>query len=46
MCPYTKAQKPRGLGALVDLLRRKGAVCVAVACEMAEGALAHWPAEA
>jgi nicotinamide-nucleotide amidase len=42
---YTKAQKARALGVPVELLRRKGAVCVEVACAMAEGALTHAPAE-
>jgi nicotinamide-nucleotide amidase len=42
---YTKAQKARALGVPVALLRRKGAVCVEVACAMAEGALTHAPAD-
>jgi PncC family amidohydrolase len=42
---YTKAQKARTLGVSDELLRRKGAVCVEVACAMAAGALAHSPAD-
>ena len=42
---YTKAQKAEALGVPAELLRRKGAVCVEVACAMAEGALRHSPAD-
>jgi len=42
---YTKAQKARALGVAAELLRRKGAVCIEVACAMAEGALRHSPAD-
>jgi nicotinamide-nucleotide amidase len=41
---YTKAQKVRALGVPTELLRRKGAVCIEVACAMAAGALQHSPA--
>jgi nicotinamide-nucleotide amidase len=42
---YTKAQKTAALGVDADLLRRKGAVCLEVARDMAEGALRHSPAD-
>lgn len=42
---YTKAHKTSALGVSADLLRQKGAVCVEVARAMAEGALAHSPAQ-
>jgi nicotinamide-nucleotide amidase len=41
---YTKANKIKALGVSPDLLKQKGAVCVDVAIEMAEGALARSPA--
>jgi nicotinamide-nucleotide amidase len=42
---YTKANKTRALGVPADLLAEQGAVCPAVAAAMAEGALAHSPAD-
>jgi nicotinamide-nucleotide amidase len=42
---YTKAHKASALDVSADLLRRKGAVCLEVARAMAEGALAHSPAQ-
>jgi nicotinamide-nucleotide amidase len=42
---YTKAHKARALDVPVDLLRQKGAVCAEVARAMAQGALAHSPAQ-
>jgi nicotinamide-nucleotide amidase len=41
---YTKANKTKALGVSPDLLKQKGAVCVDVAVEMAQGALARSPA--
>jgi nicotinamide-nucleotide amidase len=41
---YTKANKMKALGVSPDLLKRKSAVCIDVAAEMAEGALARSPA--
>jgi nicotinamide-nucleotide amidase len=38
---YTKEQKSRALGVPWSVLRSEGAVCGAVACAMAEGALMH-----
>jgi nicotinamide-nucleotide amidase len=42
---YTKANKTRALGVPARLLEDKGAVCADVAAAMAEGALAHSPAD-
>lgn len=42
---YTKSNKTMALGVPAKLLRRKSAVCGDVAMAMAEGALAHSPAE-
>ena len=42
---YTKAHKTSALGVPADLLRHKGAVCLEVARAMAQGALAHSPAQ-
>jgi nicotinamide-nucleotide amidase len=42
---YTKANKTSALGVPAGLLERKGAVCPEVARAMAEGALAHSPAD-
>ena len=42
---YTKAHKTEALGVPADLLKRKGAVCAEVAQAMAQGALAHSPAD-
>ncbi len=41
---YTKANKIKALGVSPDLLKEKGAVCVDVAVEMANGALVRSPA--
>ena len=38
---YTKEHKVRALGVSEDLLKTRGAVCGAVACQMATGALDH-----
>jgi nicotinamide-nucleotide amidase len=42
---YTKAHKASALDVPMDVLRRKGAVCIEVAQAMAQGALAHSPAQ-
>jgi len=42
---YTKAHKTSALDVPMDLLRQKGAVCLEVARAMAQGALAHSPAQ-
>jgi nicotinamide-nucleotide amidase len=42
---YTKAHKVSALDVPMDLLRQKGAVCLDVARAMAQGALAHSPAQ-
>jgi nicotinamide-nucleotide amidase len=42
---YTKAHKTKALGVPADLLKLKGAVCAEVAQAMAQGALAHSPAD-
>jgi len=42
---YTKAHKASALDVPTDLLRQKGAVCLEVARAMAQGALAHSPAQ-
>ncbi|HEY3777505.1 MAG TPA: CinA family protein [Rhizomicrobium sp.] len=41
---YSKAQKCAGLGVLSELLEREGSVNEAVACALADGALARSPA--
>ena len=41
---YTKENKSKALGVSTELLKAKGAVCLDVAVEMAEGALARSPA--
>jgi nicotinamide-nucleotide amidase len=42
---YTKENKTRALGVPARLLTEQGAVCCAVAAEMAQGALARSPAD-
>jgi nicotinamide-nucleotide amidase len=42
---YTKAQKAHALDIPDELLREKGAVCIEVACAMAENALRHSTAD-
>jgi nicotinamide-nucleotide amidase len=42
---YTKDNKIKALGVSSELLKQKGAVCVDVAVEMANGALARSPAK-
>lgn len=42
---YTKAHKASALDVPMDVLRRQGAVCPEVARAMAQGALAHSPAQ-